>query len=141
MHIVFDIYTSVNQPQMPNAIFLRYKNFSNTKKPLGAPSGFFIYLMAEREGFEPSKPFDLHTFQACSFDHSDTSPFDVLRHRSGAYTNHLMVRLQPLTYGYTKHASLQLTAACSALRPSAQYNLRVQEQQADEALLLEYRGR
>ncbi len=30
--------------------------------------------VAVREGFEPSKPFDLHTFQACSFDHSDTSP-------------------------------------------------------------------
>ena len=30
--------------------------------------------MAVREGFEPSKPFDLHTFQACSLNHSDTSP-------------------------------------------------------------------
>jgi hypothetical protein len=30
--------------------------------------------LAVREGFEPSKPFDLHTFQACSFSHSDTSP-------------------------------------------------------------------
>ena len=30
--------------------------------------------LVEEEGFEPSKPFDLHTFQACSFDHSDTSP-------------------------------------------------------------------
>jgi hypothetical protein len=30
-----------------------------------------------REGFEPSKPFDLHTFQACSFDHSDTSPEEL----------------------------------------------------------------
>ena len=29
---------------------------------------------AERKGFEPSKRFwRLHTFQACSFDHSDTS--------------------------------------------------------------------
>lgn len=31
--------------------------------------------MAVREGFEPSKPYDLHTFQACSFGHSDTSPY------------------------------------------------------------------
>ena len=38
-----------------------------------APERGFLYL-AVREGFEPSKPFDLHTFQACSFDHSDTSP-------------------------------------------------------------------
>ena len=30
--------------------------------------------MAVREGFEPSMPFDIHTFQACSFDHSDISP-------------------------------------------------------------------
>ncbi len=31
--------------------------------------------MAVREGFEPSIPCDIHTFQACSFGHSDTSPF------------------------------------------------------------------
>lgn len=31
---------------------------------------------AEREGFEPSIPFrGIHTFQACSFNHSDTSPY------------------------------------------------------------------
>ena len=30
--------------------------------------------MAVREGFEPSVRFRTHTFQACSFDHSDTSP-------------------------------------------------------------------
>jgi hypothetical protein len=34
----------------------------------------FIYL-AEREGFEPSIRYKrIHTFQACSFSHSDTSP-------------------------------------------------------------------
>ena len=33
--------------------------------------------MAVREGFEPSIPFGIHAFQACSFDHSDTSPLDV----------------------------------------------------------------
>ena len=31
--------------------------------------------MAEREGFEPSMSYKpIHTFQACSFNHSDTSP-------------------------------------------------------------------
>ena len=30
--------------------------------------------MAEREGFEPSIRCRIHTFQACSFSHSDTSP-------------------------------------------------------------------
>ncbi len=29
-------------------------------------------LMAVREGFEPSIPCGIHTFQACSFGHSDT---------------------------------------------------------------------
>ena|GEM_PF-1895357 len=33
--------------------------------------------MAVREGFEPSIPFGIHTFQACSFGHSDTSPFKL----------------------------------------------------------------
>ena len=32
--------------------------------------------MAVREGFEPSVPCGTHTFQACSFGHSDTSPFE-----------------------------------------------------------------
>jgi len=32
--------------------------------------------MAEREGFEPSvRLWRTHTFQACAFDHSATSPF------------------------------------------------------------------
>jgi hypothetical protein len=30
--------------------------------------------MAVREGVEPSIPYGIHTFQACSFGHSDTSP-------------------------------------------------------------------
>ena len=37
--------------------------------------GFCFAKMAEREGFEPSKRFwHLHAFQACSLNHSDTSP-------------------------------------------------------------------
>src|SRR5215217_1675750 len=35
----------------------------------------FIIQVAESEGFEPSIPFrGIHTFQACSFNHSDNSP-------------------------------------------------------------------
>ncbi len=30
--------------------------------------------MAEKEGFEPSIRCRIHTFQACAFDHSATSP-------------------------------------------------------------------
>ena len=38
--------------------------------------------MAVREGFEPSIRCRIHTFQACSFSHSDTSPFfDLLFRR------------------------------------------------------------
>jgi hypothetical protein len=32
--------------------------------------------VAVRQGFEPWVPCGTHTFQACSFDHSDTSPFE-----------------------------------------------------------------
>ncbi len=33
------------------------------------------FKMAVREGVEPSIPCGIHTFQACSFGHSDTSPY------------------------------------------------------------------
>ena len=33
-----------------------------------------VTALAEREGFEPSMRCRIHTFQACSFDRSDTSP-------------------------------------------------------------------
>ncbi len=35
-------------------------------------------LFAERKGFEPPVPCGTHAFQACSIDHSDTSPFILL---------------------------------------------------------------
>ena len=39
--------------------------------PLTGP----VSELAEREGFEPSiRYYRIHTFQACSFNHSDTSP-------------------------------------------------------------------
>ena len=34
--------------------------------------------LAEREGFEPSIRYRIHTFQACSFSRSDTSPFKTV---------------------------------------------------------------
>ena len=43
--------------------------------------GHLIYL-AETEGFEPSIPFrGIHTFQACSFNHSDKSPLGAAKIR------------------------------------------------------------
>ncbi len=37
-------------------------------------NAFYYELMAVREGFEPSIRCRIHTFQACAFDHSATSP-------------------------------------------------------------------
>ena len=37
-------------------------------------AALFASVSAEREGFEPSVPFNTHAFQACSIDHSDISP-------------------------------------------------------------------
>ncbi len=42
------------------------------QKALMFPSG--LCNVAVREGFEPSIRCRIHTFQACSFSHSDTSP-------------------------------------------------------------------
>ena len=41
----------------------------------------WAYHLAVREGFEPSIRCRIHTFQACSFSHSDTSPFFELLFR------------------------------------------------------------
>ena len=44
--------------------------------------------MAENKGFEPSKPFGLHAFQACAFDHSANSP-----HCNCKYLPHTLKRV------------------------------------------------
>ena len=49
------------------------RSFSNVRVILGLFCDF-TKVMAEREGFEPSKACTLHAFQACSFNHSDISP-------------------------------------------------------------------
>ncbi len=55
----------------------RYFERYNEKNPLpNWVAGFSI--LAVREGFEPSIRCRIHTFQACSFSHSDTSPADLL---------------------------------------------------------------
>src|SRR5690554_4325041 len=51
-----------------------WRFFFSAKEKAADCSAAFSIFVAEGEGFEPSKPFDLHTFQACSFDHSDTPP-------------------------------------------------------------------
>ncbi len=48
------------------------REFQAQKKPHYCSS---LIKMAVREGFEPSIRCRIHTFQACSFSHSDTSPF------------------------------------------------------------------
>jgi hypothetical protein len=44
------------------------------KNPRSRVATGVLKKMAVREGVEPSIPCDIHTFQACSFGHSDTSP-------------------------------------------------------------------
>ena len=45
----------------------------NKKKPCKSLT-YRAFKFAERKGFDPSIPFrGIHTFQACSFNHSDTS--------------------------------------------------------------------
>ena len=57
-----------------------------TNPTLSRRAGFWV---AEREGFEPSIPFrGIHTFQACSFNHSDTSPCLIREDK----TTHLQVK-------------------------------------------------
>ena len=51
----------------------RNNGAAGTKKPASENRRFRV--MAEKEGFEPSiRCYRIHTFQACSFSHSDTSP-------------------------------------------------------------------
>ncbi len=48
------------------------RDCARKQKALMFPSG--LCNLAVREGFEPSIRCRIHTFQACSFSHSDTSP-------------------------------------------------------------------
>ena len=53
------------------ALTLPPRELQIQKEPHCCSSSF---KMAVREGFEPSIRCRIHTFQACSFSHSDTSP-------------------------------------------------------------------
>ena len=68
--------------------------------------------MAVREGFEPSNGCPLHTFQACAFDHSATSP---LRARIITYAPRLA---SPQVYDFWQYFSLL------AVQPGAWRGLR-----------------
>ncbi len=59
------------------------RGFSPSLTAIKKPSRSWVLNMAVREGFEPSIPFDIHTFQACSFNHSDTSPCANISHKAG----------------------------------------------------------
>jgi hypothetical protein len=50
------------------------------------PSLCWVSCLAVREGFEPSIRCRIHTFQACSFNRSDTSPCSKFRSRGKART-------------------------------------------------------
>ena len=52
-----------------NPLLTTYLNQNKKSTRLGA-----IPILAERRGFEPPIGFPIHAFQACTLDHSDTSP-------------------------------------------------------------------
>ncbi len=54
--------------------FVMSVRFGNEKRdPVNTGSRY--QNLAVKEGFEPSIRCRIHTFQACSFSHSDTSPY------------------------------------------------------------------
>ena len=68
----FSDLKAVHKAVAPYAMLHTHVRLKLLKHP---NDGVFIDL-AVREGFEPSVPCGTHTFQACSFGHSDTSPFE-----------------------------------------------------------------
>ena len=71
--------------------------------------------LAVKEGFEPSIRYKrIHTFQACSFNHSDTSP-----DRSGENASHpdaLALSLLPFIAARAAYPRAARTAAMPPLR-------------------------
>ena len=62
----------------PNLIDIGFEPVS-ARQIKRTPIGALLICVAEREGFEPSiRDYRIHTFQACSFNHSDTSPDNLL---------------------------------------------------------------
>ncbi len=70
--------------------------------------------LAVREGFEPSIRCRIHTFQACSFSHSDTSPnFHCLKWLS-EHAARASCRLRRWAATRTPHPILVCALTCSA---------------------------
>ena len=66
----------LRRPNCALSAVCRTRGFVHTAFPINkkGPHGGPFLFMAEKEGFEPSNGCPLHTFQACAFDHSATSP-------------------------------------------------------------------
>jgi hypothetical protein len=73
------------QPSLRSGFFILFRQLARVLRPRTrrrpkmknpAVAGLHHpFQVAERAGFEPAIPFwSIHTFQACSFNHSDTSP-------------------------------------------------------------------
>ncbi len=87
------------------------KCFPKAKKP--TIRSVFCNL-AVREGFEPSIRCRIHTFQACSFSHSDTSPnFHCLKWLS-EHAARASCRLRRWAATRTPHPILVCALTCSA---------------------------
>ena len=73
-----------------------------------------LFYLAVREGFEPSIRCRIHTFQACSFSHSDTSPnFHCLKWLS-EHAARASCRLRRWAATRTPHPILVCALTCSA---------------------------
>ena len=93
------------------------REFQIQKKPHCCSTSF---KMAVREGFEPSIRCRIHTFQACSFSYSDTSPnFGLLFNVLSQHDVRCAVALERgVMYGIRRHA---VNAIFHFLRSFAHY--------------------
>ncbi len=75
--------------------------------------GLLLYL-AVREGFEPSIRCRIHTFQACSFSHSDTSPNFYFLKWLSEHAARASCRLRRWAASRSPHPILVCCLTCSA---------------------------
>ncbi len=75
--------------------------------------GLLLYL-AVREGFEPSIRCRIHTFQACSFSHSDTSPNFYFLKWLSEHAARASCRLRRWAASRSPHQIFVCSLTCSA---------------------------
>ncbi len=79
-----------------------------------SPTKGRAFNLAVREGFEPSIRCRIHTFQACSFSHSDTSPNFYFLKWLSEHAARASCRLRRWAASRTPHQSSVCCLTCSA---------------------------